>query len=80
MFGCVLAGLTVFTLAISGEGEKVVGDNSLQSLSCRNTLDLFQDVSNRMKLQLVSLITTDGFNIYERVSDGCLGQCVSMVR
>jgi IS1 family transposase len=35
--------------------------------SYRNTLDLFRDVSNRMILPLVPLITTDGFKFYERV-------------
>jgi IS1 family transposase len=35
--------------------------------SYRNTLDLFQDLSNRMNLQVTPLITTDGFKFYERV-------------
>jgi uncharacterized membrane protein YkgB len=35
--------------------------------SYRNTLDLFRDVSSRMILQLVPLITTDGFKFCERV-------------
>ena len=35
--------------------------------SYRNTLDLFQDLSNRMNLEGPPLITTDGFKFYERV-------------
>ena len=35
--------------------------------SYRNTLDLFRDVSNRMNLERIPLITTDGFKFYERV-------------
>ena len=35
--------------------------------SYRNTLDLFQDLSNRMNLEVAPLITTDGFKFYERV-------------
>jgi transposase-like protein/IS1 family transposase len=35
--------------------------------SYRNTLDLFRDISNRMALERVLLITTDGFKFYERV-------------
>ncbi len=35
--------------------------------SYRNTLDLFQDLSNRMNLEVTPLITTDGFKFYERV-------------
>ena len=35
--------------------------------SDRNTLDLFRDVSNRMILQSVPKITTDGFKFYDRV-------------
>jgi transposase-like protein/IS1 family transposase len=35
--------------------------------SYRNTLDLFRDVSNRMTLERIPLITTDGFKFYERV-------------
>jgi IS1 family transposase len=33
----------------------------------RNTLDLFRDLSHRMNLEVISLITTDGFKFYERV-------------
>src|SRR5262249_13184904 len=32
-----------------------------------NTLDLFRDVSNRMTLERIPLVTTDGFKFYERV-------------
>ena len=35
--------------------------------SYRNTLDLFRDLSNRITLQAIPLITTDGFKFYERV-------------
>jgi transposase-like protein/IS1 family transposase len=35
--------------------------------SYRNTLDLFRDVSNRMTLERIPLITTDGFKFYGRV-------------
>ena len=35
--------------------------------SYRNTLDLLQDLSNRMNLEVAPLITTDGFKFYERV-------------
>jgi transposase-like protein/IS1 family transposase len=35
--------------------------------SYRNTLDLFQDLSNRMNLEVTPLITTDGLKFYERV-------------
>ena len=35
--------------------------------SYRNTLDLFRDLSNRMNLEVIPLITTDGFKFYERV-------------
>jgi IS1 family transposase len=35
--------------------------------SYRNTLDLFRDFSNRLTLQAIPLITTDGFKFYERV-------------
>jgi transposase-like protein/IS1 family transposase len=35
--------------------------------SYRNTLDLFRDRSNRITLQAIPLITTDGFKFYERV-------------
>jgi hypothetical protein len=35
--------------------------------SYRNTLDLFQDLSNRMNPEVTPLITTDGFKFYERV-------------
>src|SRR5499426_2023907 len=35
--------------------------------SYRNTLDLFRDVSNRMTLERIPLVTTDGFKFYERV-------------
>jgi transposase-like protein/IS1 family transposase len=41
--------------------------------SYRNTLNLFRDVSNRMNLQLVPLITTDGFKFYKRVIGHVLG-------
>jgi IS1 family transposase len=34
--------------------------------SYRNTLDLFQDLSNRINLEVTPLITTDGFKFYER--------------
>jgi hypothetical protein len=33
-----------------------------------NTLDLFRDVSNRITLEQVPLITTDGFKFYDRVN------------
>ncbi|HEX2523701.1 MAG TPA: hypothetical protein VHP35_16385, partial [Terriglobia bacterium] len=35
--------------------------------SYRNTLDLFRDLSHRMNLEVIPLITTDGFKFYERV-------------
>jgi IS1 family transposase len=35
--------------------------------SYRNTLDLFQDLSHRMNLEVIPLITTDGFGFYEKV-------------
>ncbi len=35
--------------------------------SYRNTLDLFRDLSNRMSLEAIPLITTDAFKFYERV-------------
>jgi transposase-like protein/IS1 family transposase len=35
--------------------------------SYRNTLNLLQDLSNRMNLEVAPLITTDGFKFYERV-------------
>jgi IS1 family transposase len=35
--------------------------------SYRNTLDLFRDLSNRMNLEVIPLITTDGFRFYQRV-------------
>ena len=35
--------------------------------SHRNTLDLFRDVSKRMILDSIPLITTDGFRFYEKV-------------
>jgi len=35
--------------------------------SYRNTLDLLQDLSNRIDLEVAPLITTDGFKFYERV-------------
>jgi hypothetical protein len=35
--------------------------------SYRNTLDLFRDVSNRMTLEQIPLIVTDGFGFYEKV-------------
>jgi len=45
--------------------------------SYRNTLDLFRDVSNRMALERVLLITTDGFKFYERVIGRVFGSaCV----
>jgi IS1 family transposase len=34
--------------------------------SDRNTLNLFRDLSQRMSLDVTPLITTDGFNFYER--------------
>jgi transposase-like protein/IS1 family transposase len=40
----------------------VVGNRSY-----RNTLDLFRDLSNRMNLQVIPLITTDGFKFYKRI-------------
>jgi IS1 family transposase len=33
----------------------------------RNTLALFRDLSHRMNLEKVPLITTDGFKFYQRV-------------
>jgi IS1 family transposase len=41
--------------------------------SYRNTLDLFQELSNRMNLKIVPLITTDGFKFYERVMGRVFG-------
>jgi IS1 family transposase len=35
--------------------------------SYRNTLDLFRDLSHRMNLEVIPLITTDGFKFYQRV-------------
>ena len=35
--------------------------------SYRNTLGLFRDVSSRMKLERIPLITTDGFEFYNHV-------------
>ena len=35
--------------------------------SYRNTLDLFRDLSKRMSLEAIPLITTDGFKFYEKV-------------
>jgi hypothetical protein len=35
--------------------------------SYRNTLDLFRDLSKRMNLEIVPLITTDGFKFNKRV-------------
>jgi transposase-like protein/IS1 family transposase len=35
--------------------------------SYRNTQDLFRDLSHRMNLEVVPLITTDGFKFYQRV-------------
>src|SRR5262249_27033970 len=35
--------------------------------SYRNTLELFRDLSRRMSLETIPLITTDGFGFYERV-------------
>jgi transposase-like protein/IS1 family transposase len=45
--------------------------------SYRNTLDLFRDLSNRISLQAIPLITTDGFKFYERVIGRVFGpRCV----
>jgi IS1 family transposase len=41
--------------------------------SSRNTLDPFRDMSNRMALERVLLITTDGFKFYERVIGRAFG-------
>ena len=35
--------------------------------SYHNTLDLFRDLSKRMSLEAIPLITTDGFKFYEKV-------------
>jgi IS1 family transposase len=35
--------------------------------SYRNALSLFQDLSSRMNLEIIPLITTDGFGFYEKV-------------
>jgi len=48
--------------------------------SYRNTLDLFRDVSNRMNLEIIPLISTDGFKFYERVIGRVFGPAVAMVR
>jgi transposase-like protein/IS1 family transposase len=48
--------------------------------SYRNTVDLLGDISNRMALERVLLITTDGFSFTKESSDECLGQHVSTVR
>src|SRR5262245_17391990 len=53
----------------------VVGKQSYQ-----NTLALFRDLSSRINLDAIPLITTDGFKFYERVIDGRLGQRVSMAK
>jgi transposase-like protein len=53
----------------------VVGRRSYQ-----NTLALFRGVSERAKLEDIPLITTDGFEFYERVSGKSLGQPVSMAK
>ena len=42
----------------------------------RNTLDLFQDLSNRRNLEVPPLLTTDGFKFYERVIGRVFGTCV----
>ena len=35
--------------------------------SYRYTLDLFRDLSNRISLEVIPLITTDGFKFYKRI-------------
>jgi transposase-like protein/IS1 family transposase len=45
--------------------------------SYRNTLDLFRDLSKRMNPEVVPLITTDGFQFYEKVVGKIFGSaCV----
>ncbi len=41
--------------------------------SYRNTLGLFRDISSRMKLERIPLITTDGFEFYQNVVRRVLG-------
>jgi IS1 family transposase len=41
--------------------------------SYRNTLDLFRDLSSRMSLEVLPLITTDGFGFYEKVAGRVFG-------
>ena len=41
--------------------------------SYRNTLALFRDISSRMNLKLVSLISTDGFDFYRKVVQRIFG-------
>jgi transposase-like protein len=41
--------------------------------SYQNTLALFRDVSRRMSLETIPLITTDGFKFYERVIGRAFG-------
>jgi transposase-like protein len=48
--------------------------------SYRNTLDLFRDVSNRMILQSVPMITTADSNSTTESSGECLGRPVSTVK
>ena len=44
--------------------------------SYRNTLDLFQALSNRRNLEVPPLITTDGFKLSERATGRVFGSCV----
>ena len=45
--------------------------------SYQNTLVLFRDLSRRMSLETISLITTDGFGFYEKVVGRLFGSaCV----
>jgi hypothetical protein len=52
----------------------VVGKRSYQ-----NTLSLFRNVSNRMTLEQIPLIVTDGLGFTRKSSDASLGQRVFMV-
>jgi hypothetical protein len=55
-----------WVFAVIGVWSRLWPSTVVGKRSYRNTLDLFRDLSNRMSLEAIPLITTDAFKFYER--------------
>jgi hypothetical protein len=57
----------IWVFVVIDVGSRLWPSTVVGKRSYRNTLDLFRDLSNRMSLEAIPLITTGGFKFYERV-------------